>query len=425
MTRLRAFGVDTFRSLRSRNFRLFLAGQGVAQIGLWMQLVALSYLMLRLTDSGVMLGVATAAQFGPVLLLGAWAGLLADRSDRQRLLVRLTVAGFLVATAFAALVLSDLVQVASALALAVVTGTIFALENPVRRSFMADVVDDGDITNAVALTSAVMTGSRVVGPAIAAALVAGPGIGWAFAAHAASFLPKLVLLTRMDRERFRPSERLVRGRGQLRDGLRYVWATPELRLPIVIVAVIGTLAFNNQVVLPLFAERDLAGDPGSFALLLSVMSLGSMTGALAMARRTEADTRFLIRSALGLGVSLGALAASPNLAVAFALALPVGVFGMFLISGSNAVVQLRAAPAMRGRALALITVVFIGSTPVGGPVVGWVAEAFGGRWGLAVGAAASAAAWLWALRALRRIDDAPPSDATRRAPVAVVSHTTR
>lgn len=408
MSRLRAEGAETFRSLRVRNFRLFFAGQGLSQTGTWMQMVAIAYVVLGLSDSGVMLGLATAAQFGPVLVLGAWAGVLADRIDRHRLLLGLNVAGALVGLAFAALVLSGAAELWSVFLLTAAAGTISALENPARRAFVTDLVDEGDIANAVGLNSTLMTGSRVVGPALSGALVAGPGVGWAFAANAVSYLPQLWLFIRMDRSRFRPVDRIPRGRGQLREGLRYAWRTAELRLPLVLVTVVGTLAFNYSVVLPLFAERTLSGGPGTFATMFSVMSVGSMAGALVVARRTSADARFLAHATLGLAAATFALAAAPTLWVAMALSLPVGATSVLVIAGANATIQLTSAPAMRGRVLALMAVVFLGSTPIGGPIAGWVSETFGARAGLALGAVASLGAAAWTLRALRVIEARRP-----------------
>jgi MFS family permease len=419
VTRLRAAGADTFRSLRVRNFRLFFVGQSLSQVGTWMQMVAIAYVVLDLTDSGVMLGLATAAQFGPILVLGAWAGVLADRLDRHRLLLGLNVAGAVVGALFAALVLTGSAELWSVFLLTAAAGTVSALENPARRAFVADLVAERDIANAVGLNSTLMTGSRVIGPAVAGLLVAGPGMGWPFAVNALSYLPQLWLFVRMDRDRFRPTERAPRGRGQLREGLRYVWRTPELRLPLVLVAVVGTLAFNHSVVLPLFAERTLSGGPGTFATMFSVMSLGSMAGALVVARRTTTDTRFLALSSLALGASMLALAAAPTLWVAMVLSLPVGATSVLVIAGANTTIQLTATPVMRGRVLALMAVVFLGSTPIGGPIAGWVSEAWDARAGLAMGAVASLGAALWTLRALRRLAPTPRVAATGTGPALI------
>jgi MFS family permease len=392
----------TFRSMRSRNFRLFFLGQGISQIGTWMQLVAVGLLVLDLTDSGIALGLVTAAQFGPMLLLGAWAGLLSDRTDRHRLLLTMQVCGAIAASALGVLVLAGVENLPAIFLLTALAGVVTALENPARRAFVVELVPQDDVANAVGLNSALMTGSRVIGPALAGALIAGPGIGWCFALNAISYVPQLMLFLRMDRDRFRSSERVAKAKGQLREGFRYVWGDHELRLPLLLITVVGTLAFNYSVVLPLLATRDFDGGANTYTLLFSVMSVGSLIGALVVARRTHADSRFLAHAAIGMGLSNLALALAPTTLVAALLLLPVGYYGVFVISGSNAVVQLRAKPAMRGRALALTAVVFIGSTPIGGPIAGWVSEEYGARAGLLLGAAAGLAAGVGVLRALAR-----------------------
>jgi MFS family permease len=421
VTRLRAFGADTFRSLRIPNFRKFFVGQAISQAGTWMQMIAIGLLVYRLTGSGLAIGLVTAAQFGPILVLGAWAGLLADRRDRHHLLLTLNVVGAVVAAAFAVLVLTDLAQLWSIYLLTVAAGTVTALENPARRAFVTDLVDDEDVPNAVGLNSTLMTGSRVVGPAIAGVLIAGPGIGWTFAVNALSFLPQLWLFARMDRSRFREVVRVAKGKGQLVEGFRYVWATPELRLPLLLVAAVGTLAFNFAVILPVFAEQALGIGADASPLLFSVMSAGSVIGALTMARRRSADARYLSHATLALAAAMFGLAAAPNLPVALAMSVPVGITSVLVISGANAVIQLTAAPTMRGRVLALLAVVFLGSTPIGGPITGWVAEQFGSRTALSLGAWASLLAATWVLWVLRRTGHTPaeqPEEERVESPVA-------
>ena len=248
-----------------------------------------------------------------------------------------------------------------------------------------------------------MTGSRVAGPAIGGVLITTVGPDWCFAFNGLTYVAVLIALARIDRSALRSPPRVVRAPGQLRAGFRYVWSTPELRLPLVLLTVIGTLAFEFQVTLPLLAERTFGGGAGTFTMLYSAMSAGSVAGALLVARRTDADTRFLARSALALGASMALLAVAPNEWFALAAVVPVGLTSIFLISGSNTVIQLRADPSMRGRALALTAVVFLGSTPIGGPIAGAVSEHLGPRAGIVLGAAASVLAGVWTLRALARL----------------------
>ena len=426
MTRLRAFGSDTFRSLRIRNFRLFFVGQIISQTGTWMQMIAIGLLVLAITDSGVAVGLVTAAQFLPILVLGAWGGVLADRRDRHHLLIVMNVAGAVVAAAFAALVLSGHEALWSVYVLTFAAGTVTALENPARRSLVTDLVDEKDVPNAVGLNSTLMTTSRVFGPALGGLLIAGPGIGWCFAVNAISYVPQLALFLRMDRSKFRPTVQVAKAKGQLREGLRYVWGQPELRLPLLLVTAVGTMAFNFSVILPLYATRDLDGSATTFTTMMSIMSIGSVIGALSIARRTEANTAFLARCALGLGLAMAALALAPATLSAYAAVIPVGITSIMVVSGANAVVQLATAPEMRGRVLALIAVVFLGSTPIGGPITGWISETFGARWAIALGAATSLFAGLFTLRALHgskgaeatRLDRAPIEAAPVVAPGA-------
>jgi MFS family permease len=395
---------DTFRSLRVRNFRLFFIGQLVSQAGTWMQSVAIIWVVLQLTDDGVALGLVTAAQFLPVLVLGAWAGVVADRVDRHRFMIATQCAFAIVAVGFTVLTFSGGENLALIYVLSLAFGLVTALDNPARRSLVVELVGERDIPNAVGLNSALMTGARVVGPAVAGVLITTSGPRWCFLVNALTYVAVLVALLRIDRSKLRTPPRVPRARGQLREGFRYVWRTPELRLPLVLLTVIGTLAFEFQVTLPLLAERTFQGGAGTFTMLYSAMSAGSVVGALWIARRTDADTRFLARSAMAMAAAMGLLALAPNQWFGLVAVVPVGVTSIFLISGSNAVIQLRADPSMRGRALALTAVVFLGSTPIGGPIAGAVSEHLGARAGIAMGAIATAAAAAWTFRALGRLD---------------------
>lgn len=401
MIRLRRATRATFRSLQTRNFRLFFFGQLVSQAGTWMQSVAIIWVVLQLTDNGLALGLVTAAQFLPILLFGAWAGVISDRVDRHRFMLATQIAFTVLASVFAVLMFTDRLTVPLIYALSTVFGLLTALDNPARRALVAELVAEDDVPNAVGLNSAVMTGSRVVGPAIAGALLAGPGAAWCFAINAITYLAVIAALARMNRSAFRAAPRVARAKGQLREGFRYVWRIAELRLSLLLLAVVGVFAFNYAVTLPLFAERTLHGDAGTFTLLFSAMSAGSVVGALLIARQTTVDIGFLVRGGAWLTVSSVALALSPTTHLAVLAALPVGFATMFLISGSNAIVQLTADPSMRGRALALTAVVFLGSTPIGGPIVGWVSEELGPPAGLLLGAIATGVATAWTARQIR------------------------
>ena len=428
MTRLRIATGETFRSLHIRNFRLFFVGQGISQIGNWLTLIAQSLLVLKLTDNGVDVGLLMAAQFGPVLLFGAFAGLVADRSDKRRLLLVIQTFAMVQSFALAAVAFQDRPQVWAIYAIACLGGFATAFDNPARRSFVVELVPEEQVTNAVSLNSALMTGSRVVGPAIGGLLIVTVGFGWAFLLDGLSYIAVLVGLWMIDPSKVRTPVPTPRGKGQVRAGLRYAWSITELRVPLLMMTVIGTLAFNFQTVLPLFATRDLHGGTGTFSLLMSVVSVGSLAGALRSARRTEVSVRTVSLSSMGFGASMLALAAAPSQPAAFAVALVMGFASISFMTASTAIVQLRAKASMRGRVLALQAMVFLGSTPIGGPILGWICQHLGARWGLATGALATLGAAAYGLLAVRQADDVhltnvAAAEAVSEATVEVVPQT--
>ena len=401
----------TFRSLEIRNFRLFFAGQAVSQIGNWMRMVAMTLLVFKITDSGVAVGVLTACQFGPVLLLGPWAGLVADRSDKRKLLLLVQTAAMLQSYALASIAFMDSPPVAALYGVAFIGGLATAFDNPARRSFVVEMVPEEYVQNAVALNTAMMTGSRLFGPALAGLLVTTVGFAWCFLIDGLSYLAVLFGLLLMRTEELRPAPPTVRGKGQVREGLRYVRRTPDLWVSLVMMAVIGTLAFNFSVTFPLLAHRALGGDDGMFTLLFSVISIGSLTGSLWSARRETVDLRHVVLASFGFGAAMLFLAAAPNFAFAFPAAVLVGLSSIMFMTSSTALLQLRADPTMRGRVLALQAMVFLGSTPIGGPAIGAISEALGARVGVAVGAVACFGAGTWGFfAARRRLDDAVETD---------------
>ena len=409
MTRLRLLTGETFASMRIRNFRLFFGGQIISQTGTWMSMVAQTLLVLHLTNSGVALGFLAAAHFGPVLLLGAWAGVVADRSDKRRLLVIVQGLAMLQSFVMAGLAFAGSPPLAAVYAVALAGGVLTAFDNPTRRSFVVEMVPVTHVNNAVSLNSALMTGSRVIGPALAGLLVMTVGFGWTFLIDGLSYVAVLVGLLMMRTDELRPAPLVARAKGQVRAGLRYARSVPQLFIPLVMMAVIGTLAFNFQVVIPLFVTQDLGGTDTTFTLLFSVLSLGSLVGALAVARRTTTTVRRVGLTAIGFGASMAMLAVAPNQTVAFVVGPLIGIASIAFMTASTALVQTEAEPAMRGRVLALQAMVFLGSTPIGGPLVGWVAEGLGARYAIGLGALACVGAGLWGVTVARRdgVDDRP------------------
>lgn len=403
MTAVRAdHGATTsmFASVRVRNFRLFFAGQFVSQVGNWLTMVGQTLLVLHLTGNGVAVGALVACQFAPVLLFGAWAGLVADRSDKRRLL--LTVQCFAMVQSFvlAGLAFMDRPPLIALYAVALAGGFATAFDSPARRSFVVEMVPRELVNNAVSLNSAMMTSARIFGPALAGLLVSTVGYGWCFALDGMSYVAVLVALAAMRTSELRPATPAKRSKGQVREGLRYVVSVPELWIPLAMMTLIGTLAFNFQVVLPLYVTRSLHGAETTFTLLYSVLSAGSLVGALGTARRKKVTVPMVVAGALAFGVSMALLAIAPNLWVAFPVAAVLGASSIAFMTSSTALVQTEAGADMRGRVLALQSMVFLGSTPIGGPLLGAVCEQFGARVGVAVGAAGALAAALfgrWAI----------------------------
>jgi MFS family permease len=387
VTKLRRFSAETFRSLRTRNFRLFFVGQLISQTGSWLSTITQTLLVLHLTDSGIVLGMLTAAQFGPVLVLGAWAGAVADRADKRRLLMIVQSLGMVQSVVLGVLVLAGWATVPVVFAMAAVQGVLTAFDNPARRSFVVEMVSDDDLPNAVSLNSTVMTGARVVGPAAAGALVVVLGYGWPFILDGLSYLAVLANLARMDPAALNRAAPMPKAKGQVREGLQHIRSRPDLLVPLVMMGVVGTLAFNFSVTIPLLVKGPLGGDTTTFTLLFSVLSLGSMVGALATARRATVTPRHLVVGATTFGVSMLALAVAPNLATAFVVAVAIGLGSIGFLTSSTAIVQ-------------LLAMVFLGSTPIGGPLVGWFADAAGPRAAIALGGVACLVAAGYGARAL-------------------------
>lgn len=392
-----------FAALGVPNFRLFFAGQSVSMVGTWMQVVAQSWLVLQLTGSGTMLGLVVAAQFLPVLLGGPYGGLLADRADKRRLLLATQSALALLALLLGLLTVTHLVRLWMVVALAVALGTVNAVDNPTRQTFVAELVGTALLRDAVSLNSVMISAARAVGPALAGILIASVGVGVCFLANAASFATVLLALGTMRTDRLMPAPPVERAGGQLAEGLRYVRGTPGLWVPLVMMAFIGTLAYEFQVVLPLMARVGLHGDARTYGFLTSAMGLGAVAGGLAVAARGRAGVVPLVVTAGGFGAALAAAAVIPWLPGELAALVCVGAGSTAFLATGNTTLQLISGPRFRGRVMALWSVTFLGSTPVGGPIVGVVAEHLGPRAGLALGAGACLAAAILGILAMPRI----------------------
>ena len=382
----------TFRSLRVRNYRLFATGQAVSLSGTWGQRVAQDWLVLEITDNDpVALGVVTALQFLPVLLLGLYGGVLADRHDKRRLLVLAQGAMGVLALALAALDLSGAVQLWHVYALALGLGVATAVDTPTRQAFVSEMVGPEDLPNAVSLNSAAFNASRIVGPALAGVAIAVWGTGWVFLANGVSYGAVLVGLLMMRPAELVHPNRQPAQKGQVREGLRYVLDRRELAVPIALVFMVGTFGLNFQITLALVAKQVFETGASSFGLLTSAFAFGSLLGALASARRSGPPTPDrMLAAALVFGLLEVVVGLAPTFPTMMLLLVPTGMAVLTFTTTTNALVQLGSDAAVRGRVMALYVLVFLGGTPVGAPLVGVVADAWGPRTPLLVGGAVCA-----------------------------------
>ncbi len=389
---LRTVRQRTFASLATPNYRRWFTGQAVSLTGTWMQTVAQSWLVYELTGSASLLGAVIAVQTLPTLVLGPYGGVVADRLDKRRLLIGLQSAMGVQALALGLLTVTGTVALWQVFVLAGLLGLNRAFESPARQAFVLEMVGPDDLRNAVSLNSVLTNVARAFGPAVAGVVITAGGTGVCFLVNAASFVAVVTSLLRMDTSTISPSEPAPRAPGQLRAGLAYVRRTPELAVPLVMMALVGCLAYEFQVVLPVVAAESFGGDAGTYGFLTAAMGVGAVAGGLVVAARGRTGTPALVRTAVAFGVALVAAAVAPVLWTELVAMGLVGAVSVAFLSQGNSTLQLASAPEMRGRVMGLWSVAFLGSTPVGGPIAGWVSEQFGGRAGLALGAAACLAA---------------------------------
>lgn len=383
-------------SLRVPNYRRYFAGQVLSLTGNWMQIVAEMWLVVQLTGSGVSVGLTAALQFLPLLLLGAYGGVVADRVDKRRLLQVTQWLAMAPPLALFVLTVTGGATLGAVYGLVLLRGLVTAFDNPARQAFVSEIVGPDRVVNAVSLNSVIVHVARIAGPAAAGAIIAVAGVGPCFAINALSFAAMFVALRRMDTASLRTAARAERARGQIREAARVVVRTPALRAPLAMMVLVGTLSFNFQVLLPLFAHTTWAGTATTYALLTGAMGVGSVAGALASGARGRVSPQLLVVAATVFGVAELAAAAAPTLAVQVALLVPLGAASVTFAAGVNSSLQLAAPEALRGRIMALYSVVFIGSTPIGAPLVGWLADWQGPRAGLVLGGAAALLAALLA-----------------------------
>ncbi|GAB0116381.1 MFS transporter [Acidisoma sp. 7E03] len=395
------------RALRHRNFRLWSAGALVSNIGTWMQRIAQDWLVLTMLThhSAAALGLVTALQFAPQLLLLPWIGSAADRFDRRHLLILTQAAMGLLSFVFGLLILSGAVRLWQAYGFAFLSGCAAAFDAPARQSFVSELVGGADLPNAVALNAMSFNAGRMLGPAVAGFVIARFGAGLAFLINGLSFLAVILALLRLRRSALRAAPRAARGRGGFLEGLRYAWAAPRLRGCLIMLALIGTFGLNFPIFVATMATRVLHQGPAGYGLLNALMALGTIAGAFFAATRPKPSLRLLVLAAALFGLGFLPAALIPRFSVfAVCLAL-IGCAALIFTTGTNSLMQLEAAPDMRGRMMALRVAVALGGAPLGAPLTGWIADAAGPRAALLVGAAAglaAASAGLWLMHKKNR-----------------------
>ncbi len=379
----------TFHSLAIRNYRIYASGAIVSNTGTWMGRVAQDWLVLTVLTphSATALGIVTGLQFLPFLLLAPFAGVLVDRLPKRQLLFATQTALLATALLLAVLTASGVVELWHVYALALIQGVATAVDNPARQTFVSEMVDTPHLPNAVALNSASFNLGRLIGPAVAGLVIAAFGIAPALFVNAATFVFVLAALLLMNAAELSPSPR-ARGKGQLREGLRYVKGRPDIVLVMVLVFVLGTFGMNFQVTMALMATKVFDKGPGEYGLLGSIMAVGSLTAALLAARRARPRLRILLFALVGFTVSTALLATAPSYALFALYLVPTGLAALTALTTANAMVQVSVDPIMRGRVMALYMAIFMGGTPIGAPVIGWIGDTLGPRWTIGIGTVA-------------------------------------
>jgi MFS family permease len=380
----------TFRSLANYNYRLWAGGALVSNVGTWMQRVAQDWLVLtQLTHNNASaVGLVMALQFGPQMLMLPWSGFAADFFDRRKLLMVTQAAMCACALGLGLLTVTGLVELWHVYVIAFLHGCAAAFDAPARQVFVSDLVGETDLPNAVALNSTSFNAARMIGPAIAGLLIAGVGTGWAFFANALSYGAVLCSLTFLRVGDLHPMRRASRAPGGFVAGFRYVWARPDLRAMLLMLFLIGTFGMNFSIYISTMAVTAFHAGAGGYGLLSSMMAIGTVTGALLAAGRERPRLELLVPGTAIFGLGCGLAAIMPNYWLFGLMLVVIGVSALTITNSSNSLMQLSTEPAMRGRVMAIRLAIAIGGTPLGAPIVGWIADRFGPRWAMGVGAAA-------------------------------------
>jgi MFS family permease len=392
----------TFRSLSVRNYRLFFLGQLVSLTGSWMQTTALGWLVYTITKSPTQIGLVVAVQFVPTLIGSMHGGLLADRFDKRRILIGTQTALAVQAAVLATVALTGHATLGALYVLSFLQGCISTIDNPTRQSFVSEMVGPDEVTNAIGLNSAMFNTARIAGPAVAGALIHAVGTSTCFVLNAVSFVAVIGGLLAMSPSELHAPDRPTRAKGQLREGLRYAWGEPTLRMVLLMIAVIGTLAMNFLVILPAVAKQVFGGNSVTYGLMLGVMGVGALVGALLSAARGRPTVRLLAVASVAFGATMLVDAVATSLPMEMVALFATGMASITFMSSANATLQLTSRPDMRGRVMAIYMLLFLGSTPIGGPIIGWIGEQSSPRWSLTVGGVGCLVAALFTMPVLVR-----------------------
>ena len=406
--RVSAISHRTFASMRFRNYRLYFFSQIVSFSGTWMQSIAQAWLVLELTGSGTALGAVVAMQFLPTLLLAPWGGVIADRFNKRKLIVITQSTAGLLALTLGVLTITGAVELWMVYVIAAGFGAVTALDNPSRQTFVMEMVGPADIANAVTLNSVVVNAARAIGPAIGGVIIATAGVGLCFIFNAVSYGAVIIAMLLIRTSELHPSARTPKAPGQLRDGFRYAWNTPVLRTTLVMLVVIGTLTYEFTTTLPLLSEFTFGAGSSGLAAMSALMGLGAVVGGLVVAASGPPTMRRLVFVAAAFGGTVIVVSLLPTIVLVYAMMPIVGAASVAMISLSNATLQLNSDPKLRGRVMALFSMALIGSSPIGGPLVGWIGEHSSARVSLLIGGIAAVGAAGYGWTSIRRTAIAAP-----------------
>ena len=404
MPRVRTAIAQTFASLKFFNYRMWFCTALISNMGAWIQRVGQDWLVLKelTNNSGLAAGIVTALQFAPVLVLSAWAGVLADRLPRRALLIATQAGQGILAVGLGMLIFSGHAQLWHVYGFAFLLGCVTAFDAPVRQTFVAEMVPPASLSNAIGLNSASFNSSRLIGPAMAGFLIQAFGTGWAFVINGVTFAATIIGLICMRKVELHTVEKAPKEKGQIRQAVLYIRDRPEIWLILVVIGVVSCLGFNSQLTIGMMATQVFDRQAGQFGLLSSMFGIGALIGALMAARRARPRLRLIIGSTIGFGLTSALSAVMPTYLTFGLSGILVGLFTLTLMTAANATVQISTEPAMRGRVVALYMLVFQGATPIGSPIIGWISQAWGTRWAIGIGALSAlvvaAAALIWLRR---------------------------